>query len=241
MPTAGQRANFLLSAHRRCSRLATLALLAALFAEREYCQTHEPSLHRSCEVRERHQQFYDKVKAVAEYFATTRAASCGGLQLEAAGAGITALGACILLLETSPLDNLASQSGALAGAVEALGGLDWGIHLLRSDGFRCDEAADQVSSIGRQLLFDLVSLAVCQRRPLASAGDDASMVARTVACEADTGWPATAPQLQGLQLRSEPRLPPISTASLTLVLMFVDRSHGGDFARSSGVGRALLE
>lgn len=63
----------------------------------------------------------------------------------------------------APLSNVANVAGDLAVKADQLGGLDWGRMLLRVDGFRQDDC-DEVASISRQLLFDLVTGLVSQAR-----------------------------------------------------------------------------
>jgi hypothetical protein len=79
-------------------------------------------------------------------------------------------------------------AGELAVAGEALHGLRWGVELLSTNGFRHDDPPEELSSIARQLLFDLTAGMLSQprfREEVTPAGTR----------PADTGWPAHDEQL----------------------------------------------
>ncbi|KAL1525460.1 hypothetical protein AB1Y20_020317 [Prymnesium parvum] len=181
---------------QRCSRLATLIVLTSMFAEKEYCQGHT-SWSRTERAAGRHEEFIASLHSLALYLMQSASYS---RREEAAAVGVTMLAACVLVLETAPLSNVANVAGDLAVKADQLGGLDWGRMLLRVDGFRQDDC-DEVASISRQLLFDLVTGLVSQAR-FAGAMDDspsAKAVGGTrVPLEADSGWPAHSAPLHAL-------------------------------------------
>lgn len=110
---------------RRCSEIATLVLLAATLAEREYCQRHCPELCRSPAVRERHADFFSSIKTMVTDYSSLVSSVQASLRQKSAAAtvGVAVLAACVLMLETAPATGLAVMAGELATKAEMLGGL----------------------------------------------------------------------------------------------------------------------
>ena len=71
---------------------------------------------------------------------------------------------CVVVLEVAPAETVGAIAGELAVSGDALRGLAWGVELLSTSGFRHDDSPEELSSIARQLLFDLTAGMLCKQR-----------------------------------------------------------------------------
>ena len=188
-PTRADAPAELLEWSKRTEQLATITLMAAMHAEKEYCQLHSyPAIARTSHAHQRH-----------EGLTTTLLNYARSAQLGYGSPGGSALGSllitwCVVILEVATEEDVTcGLASELAIAGEGLKGIEWGIELLTTSGFRHDDPPEELSSIARQLLFDLTAGMLTQPRFRESARSTALTPAGQH--PADTGWPAHSPKL----------------------------------------------
>jgi hypothetical protein len=92
---------------------------------------------------------------------------------------------------------------------EGLGGISWSVELFDAIGFRYDDPQEEISSIARNLHFDLVAGMLSQQRFRANEDTGTVMFDRAAPQAADTGWPPHSESLFMLMaavLRGRPAL-----------------------------------
>ena len=190
--TAEPTAAALAAWETREEQLATLALMAAMHGEKEFCQLHSrPTVARTAAAHERHEQLTQTLLNLG------RAACRGQDAPGGSSGGSSALGAllivwCVVLLEVAPEEYVSELAGEVAVAGEQLRGLSWGIDLFHARGFRPDDPPEELSSIARQLHFDLIAGMLSQQR---FRTEPSHAVVPLGANPADTGWPPHSEEL----------------------------------------------
>lgn len=170
---------------QRAQQLATVALMAAMHGEKEYCQLHAcPVLARTPSVNGRLGEL------TSSLLSKGREAQLANVQSGGCALGALILTWCVVVLEVGADDGIADLASELAVTGEALQGLAWGMDLLRTSGFRHDDPPEELSSIARQLLFDLTAGMLSQPRYRAQVAH-----ASDATHAADMGWPAHAEHL----------------------------------------------
>ena len=171
---------------QRAEQLATITLMAAMYGEKEYCQLHtRPLVARTDAARVRHAGI---TLTLLDLGRSTRLAhhTAGGSPI-----GLLLITWCVVILEAAPAATVSKLASELAVAGEALDGLSWAREMLGSWGFRHDNPPEELSSIARQLLFDLVAGMLSQQRFRGDAGALPPLAPNP----ADTGWPAHSEQV----------------------------------------------
>jgi hypothetical protein len=64
---------------------------------------------------------------------------------------------CVVALWSEAGEHVAARGGELAARAEELRGVGWCHALLDSPGFRASDAPDEISSISRELVLELLS------------------------------------------------------------------------------------
>ena len=188
----------------RAKQLATIAIMAAMHAEKDLCQLQHPVMARTAAAVERHRGLTKLLHHTAQAAATNSATKSHG------ALGALLITWCVVILEVAPDDEIAEWSSRLAVRGEELGGMSWSIALFDTFGFRHDDPQEEISSIARNLHFDLVAGMLSQQRFRASEDAAATVVLEHGANRlADTGWPAHSEPLIMLMaavLRGRPAL-----------------------------------
>ena len=182
----------------RAEQLSTLTLMAAMHGEKDFCQLVPPMIARTPAVKER----FTAVTSELVWHGHVAMSALGTSSSSAFGALLITW--CVVILEVAPDEQVAELASQLAVMGEALHGLRWGVELLRTRGFRHDDPPEELSSIARNLHFDLVAGMLSQQRfrqyiapePNAAHGGVASeetlmdIASDSTTHAADTGWPA---------------------------------------------------